>query len=63
MPIPLSEIMILFSSLRIFTSIFKSLLNFEIDLSSTDLNLSLSMASEAFDTSSRINISLFEYKE
>ena len=59
-PMPLSEITILFSSFKIFTSIFKSLVYFEIDLSSTDLNLSLSIASDAFDTSSLINISLFE---
>ena len=62
-PIPLSEITILFSSLKIFTSIFKSLFIFEIDLSSTDLNLNLSIASDALDTSSLKKISLFEYKE
>ena len=59
-PIPLSEIMILLSSFTIFTSIFKSLLNFDIPLSSTALNLNLSSAFDAFDTNSRINISLFE---
>jgi len=59
-PMPLSEIIILFSSLKILTSIFKSLVYFEIDLSSTDLNLNLSIASDAFETSSLIKISLFE---
>ena len=62
-PIPLSEIIILFSSLITFTSIFKSLLKIDSDLSSTALNLSLSMASEALETSSLTNISLLEYKE
>ena len=62
-PIPLSEIIILFSSLITFTSIFRSLLKTDSDLSSTALNLSLSMASEALETSSLTNISLLEYKE
>jgi len=57
---PLSEIIILFSSFKILTSIFKSFVYFEIDLSSTDLNLNLSIASDAFETSSLIKISLFE---
>ena len=38
------------------------MVSFEIDLSSTDLNLSLSIASDALDTSSLKKISLFEYK-
>ena len=63
MPIPLSDIIILFSSLKIFTSIFRSLFNLDIVLSSTALNLSLSIASDALETSSLKKISLFEYKE
>ena len=59
-PIPLSEIMILFSSFRPCTSIFRFFVYFAIDLSSTDLNLSLSIASDALDTNSLIKISLLE---
>ena len=59
-PIPLSEIMILFSSFKTWTSIFRSFVYLAIDLSSTDLNLSLSIASDALDTNSLIKISLLE---
>ena len=62
-PIPLSEIVIVFSSVLIFILIFRSLLNLDSFLFSTDSNLNLSNASDALETSSLINISLLEYKE
>ena len=62
-PIPLSEIEIMFSFLRIFTLICGSFVNLASVLFFNDLNLSLSKASDAFETSSLTKISLSEYKE
>ena len=62
-PIPLSEMTILFSAGITLTETTKSDLSSSKLSSAKALNLNLSNASDALETSSLIKISLFEYKE
>ena len=60
MPMPLSLTIIVLAALSTAISIFHSGASATSDLSVSPRNFALSIASDAFDTSSRRNISFFE---